>query len=321
MPTWTMPKQYFMLSSYKSWKDVDTWAQKVFDLEKEPDLNSVFKEIFTGDESTPQKIDKIIHYVQNEIRYMGIESGIGCIKPFPPEQVVKQRFGDCKDKSLLMVTLIKKIGVTHAYPVLVNTTMQHNLDKCMPSNEIFNHCIVMFEYDNKRYWIDPTASMQGGKFENMYTYDFGKALIIGMPSDSLQTMAPQKVESGAEIIDEYTINSFDKPAQLKITSIRYGKDADERRAASEYMTSSNISDGVLKELKLIFPVANKTDDIKVTDDIEKNIFTRVYSYEVADFWQDGDKMNANDARGLWVFKFEPVDLYNYLNHTGCVDQQ
>lgn len=252
---------------------------------------------------------------------MGIEAGIGSIKPFPPDQVVRQRFGDCKDKSLLLVTLLKKIGISNAYPVLVNTTLQQNLEKLLPSNEAFNHCIVMFEYENTQYWIDPTVAMQGGEFRNMYTYNYGKALIIGIASDSLQNMMPQKVESLSEIVDEYTMNSFTKPAQLAITSRRYGFDADERRAATEYISSSNISEQVLKELKLTYPVVNQTGDMKVTDDVEKNIFTVNYSYEVSDFWQDGDKMNSDDTKGLWVFKFEPVNLYGYLNHVACVDRK
>ena len=40
-------------------------------------------------------MNAVINFVQNDIRYMGIEQGIGSIKPFTPEQVVKQRFGDC----------------------------------------------------------------------------------------------------------------------------------------------------------------------------------------------------------------------------------
>ena len=85
-------------------------------------------------------INKLIDYVQDDIRYMGIETGIGSIKPMPPEQVVKQRYGDCKDKSLLLVSLLKKAGIVKAYPVLLNTFLQHKIDRDFPSNEVSNHC-------------------------------------------------------------------------------------------------------------------------------------------------------------------------------------
>lgn len=82
-----------------------------------------------------------------------------------------------------------------------------------------------------------------------------------------------------------------------------------------------MSDEVRKELNMIYPVVNKTGDMKVTDDIVNNTFTAVYSYDVADFWQDGDKLNANDAKGLWIFRFEPVYMYNELKHAGCADRK
>ncbi len=320
IPSWTIPYKYFELSSLKSWKDVNIWAQKVFALNNEPDLDDVFKELFTGKETTDDKINKIINYVQDEIRYMGIESGIGSIKPFSPELVVKRRYGDCKDKSLLLVTLLKKIGVKEAYPALVNVALQHELQKLGPSNEIFNHCIVTFKYNDTTYWIDPTIPLQGGDFKDINIADFGNALIIGMPSDTLQKMTPGKTEAFADIVDEYTINSFTEPAKLKITSKRNGFEADARRALVEYYTSANLLEQTIKDLKLQFPIANKTADLEVSDDIDKNNFSLIYNFEVGGFWQDGDKGTNEAARGLWVFRFEPQMLYQYFNGSACQDR-
>lgn len=321
MPSWRSPAKYFILSSFKSWKDVNNWAQKVFALQQEPDLSEVYSEIFTGSETTEQKINKIISFVQDDIRYMGIEAGIGSIKPFPPGDVVKKRFGDCKDKSLLLVWLLKKIGVDKAYPVLVNTNMQHELGRLLPSNEVFNHCIVTFEYDSNRYWVDPTMPMQGGDFRDLYTTDFGKVLIIGMPADSLQEMAPQNKEPKTEVIDELMISSFTAPATLELTSKRYGFEADNRRGMFEFLSSELVSEQVVKDLKLIFPVVNKTSDLKITDDPDSNTFIIKYSYEIDGFWQDGDKSTNNDRRGLWIFRFEPVMLYSDLNVSACVERK
>ncbi len=269
LPSWTLPFKYFMLSSFKSWKDVNMWAQNVFALDKEPELEEVFNEVFTGNETTEEKINKIIDYVQDDIRYMGIESGIGSIKPFPPEQVVRQRFGDCKDKSLLLVSLLKKIGIEKAYPVLVNINMRHDLDKLYPSNEVFDHCIVKFEYNDTSYWVDPSITLQGGNFKDLFVIDFGKIMVIGMPSDTLQIMCTQKAKTGADLIEEITVNSFTEPAELKIVSNRYGFEADTRRAFLEYYTASDLTEQVSDELKLIFPTVNKIGDLDISDDIEE----------------------------------------------------
>lgn len=321
IPTWSIPFKYFTLTSFKSWRDVNRWAQNVFALHETPLLETVFNEIFTGAENTEEKINKIINYVQDDIRYMGIESGIGSIKPFPPDQVIKQRFGDCKDKSLLLVHLLKKIGIEKAYPVLVNTSLKHEIGNHGPSNEIFNHCIVTFNYNDTSYWVDPTLALQGGDFKKLFTTDYGEALIIGMTTDTLPNMSPGNRESFANVVDEYFITSFTEPAKLTIVSDRYGNEADNRRTLLEYYTTKDIAEQVTNELKRLFPIVNETEKLKISDDIINNKFSVKYNYEVNDFWQDGNKGTNAAAFGYWIFRYEPLTLYQYLNITACEERK
>ena len=321
MPSWVIPYKYFSLSSFKTWKEVNNWAQDVFALKNEPDFKDVFKEIFTGKETMDEKINKTINYVQDDIRYMGIESGIGSIKPFPPDQVVKQRFGDCKDKSLLLVSLLKKIGIKQSYPVLVNTFMKQNIDKFYPSNEVFNHCIVKFELNDTTYWVDPTLTQQGGDYKNLSIADFKKVLVIGEPSDTLSRMSIRNVNSSIDITDEYTMKSFTDPASLVIKSVRTGFEADIRRIMSEQRSAEEYSKFVTDDLKRYYPTVNKTDDMLLNDDITNNVFLTTYKYEVDGFWQDGDKISDKKLAGYWIFKFEPNTLYSELNITACIKRK
>jgi len=320
IPTWESPYKYLVLSSYSSWTDVNKWAQNVFALKNIPKLDDVFDEIFTGKETITEKINLVINYTQDDIRYMGIESGIGSIKPFPPEQVVKQRFGDCKDKSLLLVSLLKEIGIKKAYPVLVNTNMKNEVDRHYPSNEIFNHCIVKFEYNNQTFWVDPTIALQGGDFRDLHTPDYGKVLVIDEATDILQKMSPNISRTLTMITEEITINSFTEPAKLKITSKRSGFDADIRRMWLEYYSIDDLSKGVIEDLKLYFPTVIKKGDIEIFDDIKKNIISITYNYEIDGFWQDGDKIKNESSKGFWIYKYEPQNMYDYLKTSICEDR-
>jgi hypothetical protein len=320
MPAWTIPFAYFSLSSYKSWKDVNKWAQQVFQLGKEGDLSEVFEEIFKGGETTDEKINKIINYVQDDIRYMGIESGIGCIKPFPPEQVVKQRFGDCKDKSLLLVTLLNKIGVGNAYPALVNSALQGKTEAMYPNNQVFNHCIVAFDYENHRYWIDPTVALQGGDFRDIYTMDYGRTLVIGLPADSLTPMSTHPQKTGVDFSQEMTVSSFTAPATLTSISSRYGAEADNRRLVLEYVALNNLREEIIKDMKLLYPEVNETKEVIISDDVEKNTFTMTYQYEVGGFWKNSEEATNNSLSGYWMFQFEPMAVYQYLNKSTCEDR-
>lgn len=320
IPSWLTPFKYFTLSSYKSWKDVNEWAQSVFSLQEKPKLDDVYEEVFTGNETTDQKISKLIDYVQDDIRYMGIESGIGSIKPFSPEQVVKQRFGDCKDKSLLLVWLLKNIGIEKAYPALVNTVIQSGVDKHLVSNQIFNHCIVMFEYDNKKFWVDPTIAVQGGDYKDLYTYNYGKALVVGQPADTLQSMPETTKEGMTDYVDEYTFKSFTEPGKLLIRSERTGFEADDRRLLLEHYSVNVVADGLSNELKKQFPIVNKTSEVKIDDNMEANTFTMTYNYEVGGMWKDGDNMDK-PVKGFWLFRFEPQTLYQFINTTVCEERK
>lgn len=135
-----------------------------------PNLN---KEILGEKEITLN----LIRYVQDEIRYLGLESGIGAYKPHSPEKVYQQKFGDCKDKSLLLVALLQKEGIS-AYPLLVNTSIRQNLNQFQPSNRIFDHCVVAINLDDNNYFIDPTLSLQGGDLDHTYFPDYGLGLLV-----------------------------------------------------------------------------------------------------------------------------------------------
>ncbi len=319
MPSWVLPSSYFNITSAESWAAVNIWAQKVFELKEEPKLDAVFEEILEGNETQEEKITKIIKYVQNDIRYMGIESGIGSIKPFSPEQVVKQRFGDCKDKSLLLVSLLKQIGVKEAYPALVNVSLEQKTNDLFPSGQIFDHCITMFKYDSTEYWIDPTVSLQGADFRNTYCYNFEKALVIGIPSDSLQDMNPVNVYSSTHLSEEIVVNSFGKASILKTTAKRYGKNADTRRAVLEYYSIDELSKSIVDDMKKFNPKIEETKDVVIVDNLDSNILTMNYEYSIEEHWRDGSTLDAGLSNYRYIF-FKPQAISRYIGGESCLER-
>lgn len=321
MPSWFIPFKYFMLSSMSSWKEVNKWAQGVFTLEKAQNLSEVFEEVLTGNENMDEKIDKIINYVQDDIRYMGIESGIGSIKPFSPEQVVKQRFGDCKDKSLLLVTLLNQIGIDKAYPALVNSVSLIGINDFLPGPEIFNHCIVNFEHNDTSYWIDPSMAQQGGGYKKIFTPDYGKSLIVGVEADALQDVDMISQISEYYVTEEIFINSFSEPSTLKIESVRFGLEADKRRSLLDHFSLKDLTDRSIQNTGRLFPRVEQVKEVKIEDNIEDNIFTMNYEYLVDDYWIDGDEQNDSRLKGLRYFRFEPTMIYDFLKESACIQRK
>ena len=116
------------------------------------------------------RLQKVAAFMQQNIRYVGIEIGIGGLIPHPAVDVFRNRYGDCKDKATLLISMLDAVGVRATW-VMVDTD-RGVVDPRTPSL-IGNHMIAAIEipkgYDNpllkavvtaktgKRYLIfDPT---------------------------------------------------------------------------------------------------------------------------------------------------------------------
>ena len=118
------------------------------------------------------KIDALYTYVSRQIRYVAIEIGIGGYQPHLPADVYKNKYGDCKDKATLLISMLDKIGL-RGYPALVGTRGDVEADPKAPTLATFDHMIVALPvpvdlrsavekfpaYDsrNQILWIDPTS--------------------------------------------------------------------------------------------------------------------------------------------------------------------
>ena len=58
--------------------------------------------------------------MQRNIRYVGIEIGIGGLQPHSADDVFRNRYGDCKDKATLLRAMLESVGI-HSTWVLVDT--------------------------------------------------------------------------------------------------------------------------------------------------------------------------------------------------------
>ena len=85
-------------------------------------------------------LEALADFVQREVRYVAVEVGIGGYRPSPPGEVLDRRWGDCKDKSLLLIDLLAEAGIP-AYPALALAGGERVIVD-FPSPMQFNHLIV-----------------------------------------------------------------------------------------------------------------------------------------------------------------------------------
>ncbi len=68
----------------------------------------------------------------------------------------ENKYGDCKDKSTLLIAMLKVAGIPASY-VLIPTGSIGNLIKGFPYPFQFNHCITAIKKEGKYNFLDPVA--------------------------------------------------------------------------------------------------------------------------------------------------------------------
>ncbi|MFT3996606.1 MAG: tetratricopeptide repeat protein [Asticcacaulis sp.] len=95
--------------------------------------------------------------VQDQVRYVFIGLNQGGYVPAKADETWTRRFGDCKAKTVLLLTLLKALGI-EAEAVLVATSGGDGLNERLPAVGLFDHVMVRATIDGKVYWLDGTRS-------------------------------------------------------------------------------------------------------------------------------------------------------------------
>jgi len=99
------------------------------------------KKIVSSTTNSSEKLHALARFIQNEIRYVSIQIGIGGFRPHPAPEVFTKRYGDCKDKVTLLASMLRSSGIL-AYYILINTNRGYITPDSPPYLYSFNHAII-----------------------------------------------------------------------------------------------------------------------------------------------------------------------------------
>ena len=129
-------------SGISSWNEIGSWYSGLIAGRRDASVGIKQKvaELTAPAATTLAKMQALAHFVQNDIRYVAIELGIGGHQPHPAAEIFSHRYGDCKDKVTLLSSMLKEIGV-ESYYVVINTE-RGAVSAATPPNLDFNHAIL-----------------------------------------------------------------------------------------------------------------------------------------------------------------------------------
>lgn len=282
-PTWWWPNS-LRVSRAQTWPQVSRYLYDfytgagAFDNNLDPgDL----PHIGLGDDPRDNVI-RIVRFVQNEIRYRGRHHGIYTHTPRPPAEVIRRRAGDCKDKSNLLVALLRAIGID-ANLALVNGEIGKGIDTLPPSPHLFDHMIVRVRVDAETRYFDATIKKQGGDFDHAAELDYGYALNLTAGGEELARL-PYRREEPAFSVD-LRLDLRDGGAgrgRLDLRFVYHRGDADLARLRFASTEKSQIADESRESARnnTGFELDIEQPATIVDDDLERNILVVEEAYSL-----------------------------------------
>ncbi len=164
-----------LFSAGTTWqKATDAYAQITDGVLRDAQVKPLVEKLTRGKSSQAGKEEAILTYLDNEIRYTGIEFSENSIIPHATADTLTRKFGDCKDKALLMVAMLRAAGIP-SYMALLNTGRGLGILPDLPGIGWFDHAIV-YVPGNPGQWIDPTD--QYARLGQLPIGDQGKSALI-----------------------------------------------------------------------------------------------------------------------------------------------
>ena len=133
-----------------------SWYEKKTDLSYEfieTDSLLITDKLFEGNNNLEQ-LKSIYDYLSLELRYICDNEGIHSFFPHAPEEVLANKYGDCKDIAYLISSLAKKQGIK-VNMALMSTNQPFTLDGVHLN--LFNHVICAYLEGEQYFFFDPVA--------------------------------------------------------------------------------------------------------------------------------------------------------------------
>ncbi len=178
-----------VLSTFPNWPAFSGWYERISQLADEvtPEIAAKAEELTRGVKSERDKVAAVYNYVTG-LRYVAVPMGVNSFRPHAAANVLRNQFGDCKDKANLFNTLLHSLKL-EAHLVLVPRFKQAY--DGIPGLA-FNHAISRVRLQDETLWVDTTDDVcrfgmlpPGDAGRNVLVMDGQSATLTHLPAPEL----------------------------------------------------------------------------------------------------------------------------------------
>ncbi|QPH39845.1 DUF3857 domain-containing protein [Pedobacter endophyticus] len=295
VPSSYNPFARVQISEYQSWEEVVDWGLSIqnFDIKNTTLLNNKIADLKSKSKGNKEKyLELATRFVQDEIRYMGIEMGEYSNRPNTPDKVLNQRYGDCKDKSNLLCYLLKANGID-AYSVFIDTYLNNETAKLLPSPNVFNHETLVVELNDRKVYIDPTISNQRGPiFDNYYPYTAKVLVIKKGVKDLISTPRPNLGRLHSFTVFKVADTSTKSKTSFIITTTYSNNYANTFRDDLNTKGEESLEKSYIEYYTNFYPGLSMKGPLTIKDDELENVITVKEEYEINNFWTKDENLKS-----------------------------
>lgn len=185
------------------------------------EVKEVTDSLIKGLRTQEEKAKAIYKFVQQSVRYIAFEEGMGGFIPRNPELVCTRRYGDCKDKSALLVSMLRYAGLKAEFTWIGSRQLPYRYSE-VPLPITDDHMICALELNGNTIFLDATDSYI--PFETPASHIQGKEAFIVSSAEQFKIITVPTAEPGYSLFDDTTylrIENKQLKGKIKIHTTGY----------------------------------------------------------------------------------------------------
>jgi len=153
----------FQLDDYEgdmsSWKNFGNWIKDLYSKTTglSEEKKQFYRDMVKQANTDTEKARILYQYMQNNMRYVSIQLGIGGWRPFPASFVDEKKYGDCKALSNYLKSALEAVGVKSDLVIIYRDYQPNLITDDFPMNN-FNHVILCIPGSKDSTWLECTST-------------------------------------------------------------------------------------------------------------------------------------------------------------------
>jgi len=251
-------------NGFSNWHEMGLWDWSLLQgrLDASPEIKQKVATLTTSKTTMLEKMQALADFVQQDIRYVAIELGIGGFQPHAAGDVFSHHYGDCKDKATLTSSMLREIGVD-SYQVVINS-VRGSVTAQTPAYNGFNHQITAIKLPDDVNDPSLVAVIKHPKLGRLLFFDPTDELTpLGQIRGPLQANYGLLVTpDGGELVElpmqPPTMNSIQRSGKLTL---------DAQGTLTGEVSETRMGDRAMRERDRLRSVTKDADRIKPIEEL------------------------------------------------------